>query len=88
MKHLLFFYGLECPHCIAMEKLVDKLMDEGFNFKKVEIWHNKKNEEKMVELDVGKDNCGGVPFFYNENNAKTICGEVPYDELKSWAEGK
>ena len=47
MKDLLFFYGLECPHCIPMEVIVDKLISEGVNIKKVEIWHNKENDKMM-----------------------------------------
>ena len=88
MKNLLFFYGLECPHCVAMESLVDKLLSEGFPVIKLETWHNKENEEKMVGLDKGSGMCGGVPFFFNENNQKTLCGEVKYEELKDWAMGK
>lgn len=88
MKDLLFFYGLECPHCIAMEALVDKLEAEGCHIKKVEIWHNKENEKFFESLDVGDDACGGVPFFYNENTKKTLCGEVKYKEIKEWAEFK
>ena len=88
MKELLFFYGLECPHCITMEKLVDKLIDEGFPVKKLEIWHNKENDKLMEELDRGDDMCGGVPFFLNKESKKTLCGEVPYEELRKWARGE
>jgi hypothetical protein len=32
---------------------------------------------------------GGVPFFCkSKKQRKTVCGEVTYDELKEWAEGK
>jgi glutaredoxin len=88
MKNLLFFYGLECPHCKRMEKHVDKLITEGFEFEKIEIWHNKENEETMVKLDCEDEPCGGVPFFLNQTTHKTVCGEVPFKQLKEWAEGK
>jgi len=88
MKDLLFFYGLECPHCIPMEVIVDKLISEGVNIKKVEIWHNKENDKMMEDLDIGNDKCGGVPFFLNQNTGKTICGEANYKEIKNWALGK
>lgn len=88
MEEILFFYGLECPHCITAEKYVDKLISEGLNIKKVEVWHNKENDKMMGELDKGKDVCGGVPFFLNQNTSKTICGEATYKEIKNWAEGK
>ena len=88
MKNIYFFYGTECPHCIIMEKLVDKLIKEGFFIKKMEVWHNTENENFMVSLDKGEDMCGGVPFFYNENNNQSICGETNYKELKDWVSRK
>lgn len=39
-----------------------------------------------MELD--KDFCGGVPFFYNTKTNKWICGEADYDTLKKWAKGE
>lgn len=88
MKGLLFFYGLECPHCLVSEKHVDKLISEGIDIKKIEVWHNKENDKMLVDLDVGDEMCGGVPFFLNQKNGKTICGEASYKEIKNWAEGK
>lgn len=87
-KDLLFFYGLECPHCLDIEKHVDKLISEGFLIKKIEVWHNLENDKMLEDLDKGDDMCGGVPFFLNQISGKTICGEASYKELKNWAEGK
>ena len=88
MKDLLFFYGSECQYCKEMTKLVDKLISEGHDILKRETWHNKDNENLLIELDKGDDPCGGVPFFLNKKTGKTLCGEVSYKELKKWAEGK
>lgn len=85
---LLFFYGTECPHCIRMDKLVDKLVKEGHKIRKVEIWHNEENNKMMEKLDCEPEPCGGVPFFLNQKTKKTVCGEVKYDELKKWADGE
>lgn len=87
-KFLLFFYGLECPNCIVVEKHVDKLISEGVNIKKVEVWHNTENDKLLEELDKGEDMCGGVPFLLNQITGKTICGEATYKEVKSWSEIK
>lgn len=84
-KKLLFFYGLECEHCIETEKNVDKLITEGVDIKKIEVWHNMENDKLLGELD---NECGGVPFFLNQQTGKTICGEASYKEIKKWAEGK
>ncbi|MBK5215451.1 MAG: hypothetical protein JJE53_01430 [Candidatus Pacebacteria bacterium] len=88
MKDILFFYGLDCPHCVEVEKHVDKLIEEGVPIKKLEVWNNMENDKIMESLDVGDDMCGGVPFFLNKNTGKTICGEATYKEIKNWAEGK
>ncbi len=83
-SHLLEFYGEECPHCVDMYKLVQKLeKEEGIKIQRFEVWNNPENEKKLLELD--KDLCGGVPFFYNTKNKKFICGEASYKELKDWA---
>ena len=84
MSHLLEFYGTECPHCVRMHDLVVRLEnEEGVKVEALEVWHNKENEKRLIELD--KDFCGGVPFFYNTKTKKWICGDTDYKELKDWA---
>ncbi len=84
---LLEFFGKECPHCAAMEPLVARLEDEeGIALARFEVWHSEQNATYMRELDQGR--CGGVPFFYNKKNGKWLCGVVPYEKLKDWAQGK
>lgn len=88
-KELLFFYGTECPHCIRMEKILDKLIkEEGVTVRKIEIWHNEENNKLLEKLDCESEPCGGVPFFLNKKTCKTICGETTYKELKEWAKGE
>ncbi len=86
MENLLFFYGTECPHCIRMEKLVDKLTKEGYAIQKIEIWHNEDNNKMMKKLDCESEPCGGVPFFFNQKTKKIVCGEATFKELKDWAD--
>jgi len=87
MNHLLEFYGTECPHCVVMHELVLRLeKEEGIKVESLEVWHNKENENKLIELD--KDFCGGVPFLYNLKSNKWLCGEANYEELKDWAQDK
>jgi thiol-disulfide isomerase/thioredoxin len=88
MSHLLEFYGEECPHCVRMHELVEKLeKEEGVKFDRFEVWHNLENEKKLLELDCDNE-CGGVPFFYNTKTSKFICGEASYETLKKWAKGE
>ncbi len=80
------FYGEECPHCQKMRKFTDKLMQEFPNVQIIrkEVWHNKDNMAFIKECDKD-DACGGVPFFFNSDSKAWLCGEVSYDELKTWA---
>ena len=81
---LIDFYGKECPHCITMMPLVEKLEKEaGLKVEKYEVWHNEENTKKMAEYDKGR--CGGVPFFINTDTNVIICGEASYEELRNWA---
>ncbi len=84
---LLEFFGRECPHCAAMEPLVSRLEDEeDVKISKYEVWHSEQNATFMREIDQGR--CGGVPFFYNKNTGKWLCGDSTYEQLKEWALGK
>jgi thiol-disulfide isomerase/thioredoxin len=81
---LLEFYGTECPHCVRMAPVVDKLeKEEGVTIEKYETWHNEENAENMNTYDTGL--CGGVPFFFNTETKAFICGETSYEALKKWA---
>lgn len=87
MGDLLFFTGKECPHCHEMDPLIEKLEKElNIKLKKLDVWHDAKNAELLKKLDNGK--CGGVPFFFNENTGKWICGSTDYENLKKWAKGE
>lgn len=83
---LLEFYGAECPHCVTMMPMVDKLIEEGVAIEKFETWHNEANAEKMKEYDRGL--CGGVPFFYNTDSKQFICGETDEETIRKWAKGE
>jgi thiol-disulfide isomerase/thioredoxin len=81
---LLEFYGQECPHCISMMPLVEKLeMEMNVKVERFETWHNKENFDKMMVY--AKDRCLGVPFLFNTDTEKFICGGATYQELEEWA---
>jgi len=70
-----------------MEPLVEQLEKEtGVKVERLEVWHNDDNAKKMDGYDKGR--CGGVPFFINTDTGAMICGEVSYEDLKSWASAK
>lgn len=87
MARLLEFYGRECPHCKEMHPLVERLeKKEKIKVEKHEVWHDKGNAALMKKYDAGL--CGGVPFFWNGETKKHICGSTDYESLKKWALGQ
>ncbi len=83
---LLEFFGQECEHCQKMEPLIERLKKDGYQIETYETWHDAENKLKLWDYDKGF--CGGVPFFYNTESNRWICGEADYDDLKAWADGK
>ena len=87
MGDLIEFYGTNCPHCVTMAPLIERLeKEEGVKLEKFEVWHNAKNAEMMQKYDKGL--CGGVPFFFNKKTGKWVCGATSYENFKKWALGK
>jgi thiol-disulfide isomerase/thioredoxin len=85
---LLEFYGKECSHCILMAPLIARLEKElKVKVKRIETWHDEKNEKLREEHDKDGE-CGGVPYFVNEETGAKLCGEVDYATLKAWAAGR
>ena len=81
--NVLFFYGTECPHCHDMFPHIDRVEDEtDVKVVKVEVWHNAENAKIKEEFD--RDFCGGVPFAYNTETGKWICGAVDYEAFREW----
>lgn len=83
---LLEFYGFDCPHCMTVAPIIDRLKKEGFAIEQFETWNNKQNAEKQKEYDKGL--CGGVPFFINTDSGKWLCGSASYEKLLAWAQGR
>ncbi len=80
------FYGDECPHCLVMMPMVEKLERElGVTVEKFEVWNNEENAKKLHDIDQGV--CGGVPFFYNDVTGQKICGSCDEAELRAWMLG-
>lgn len=81
---LLEFFGNNCPHCIEMVPVVEEVEKElGVEFEKLEVWENEENAKRQEEFDKGL--CGGVPFFYNTENKKHLCGSVSKQALVEFA---
>ena len=86
MGDLLEFYGTNCPHCVKMAPLIERLEEQGMKLERYEVWHNAQNAEMLKKFDKGF--CGGVPFFFNKKSGKWICGSTTWDKFLAWAQGK
>jgi len=69
-----------------MNALIEQLEKEALIFEWIEVFDNKDNEAIMISYD--KKKCGGVPFLYNTETEKWICGEAEYLETRAWAIGE
>ncbi len=84
-SELIEFYGEECPHCRRMEKVVAQFEKRHkTKITKLEVWHNKENM-KLLETIPAFASCRGVPFFWNKEIGKAICGECTLEQLEDWA---
>ena len=92
MKKIIMFHGRECPHCRVMHPIVDRLIAEGCNIKKLEVWHDENNTKKMREFSniITKASGGDlpVPTFLDIEGQRAICGEMSYTDLKKWIKQK
>jgi len=91
-KRLIMFTGTECDHCHENEPIVEKVEKElNIKIERLEIWHNAQNAAFLEKIDKNPDGspfCGGIPFFFNENTDKKLCGPQKYEKLKAWALGE
>ena len=90
-SHLLMFVGTECPHCDVMRPLVAKLAyDTGVVIEERDVWKSEKDARLLenYQATTNDPDCDGIPFFYNVNTGKFLCGEVSYKKLKDWATEK
>ncbi len=90
VPYLYHFYGRECPWCIRMHPLVDRLEHElKTKVIQLEVWHNLENQAKFREMAhlifPNAEDKPAVPAFYNAKTGKSMCGYVDYETLKKWA---
>lgn len=90
MRKITLFYGKECPHCHIMLPLAEQLSkEEKVKIIKLEVWHNKKNADKMRKfqkiITAACSGALGVPVFLDELKNTAFCGESSYAKLKKWS---
>jgi hypothetical protein len=77
-----------------MMPIVTKLEKElKIKIKKLEVWYNEKNADKMREckniiLNASEDGDLGVPAFVDLKNKEALVGEQEERGLKEWLKEK
>lgn len=85
--NIYLFYGKECPHCEAEMEYLNKLIQsDEYNFiviNKYEVWHDKKNVEKMNEVaNILNVDANGVPFLIVGTNTLLGYGSSQDEQIK------
>ena len=77
------FYGAECEGCAMVGEYIDGIeKEESVSFRKLEVWHNSRNQSLMMELS--KDRCHTVPMLYNSRTDSVLCGSPSRDDILRW----
>ena len=88
-KSIEFFYGRECPYCLAIIPAVKRLIaEDGIEITKREVWHDEENHQRMESIkELYDKHCEGnfvVPSFYDAKSERLICNPGSYENLKEW----
>jgi len=69
-SEIILFYGRECPHCVELEKFMEKeKIKEKVAYDYLEVWHNRDNAKILMEkakiCGLAEDEVG-VPLVFSE----------------------
>ena len=87
-EKIYLFYGRECPHCEELMKYLDELfLDKKYKdvkLEKYEVWHNKENNSKLVEVGkILKEDAVGVPYMVIGTNVVQGFSDANKEEVKA-----
>ena len=87
-EKIYLFYGRECPHCEELMKYLDELfLDKKYKdvkLEKYEVWHNKENNSKLVEVaKILKEDAIGVPYMVIGTNVVQGFSDANKEEVKA-----
>ncbi len=73
LETLIYFYTEDCEICKTMEPELKKL-EEKYDTEIMKVNVEEGEDERALFDELALDECGGVPFMYNQENQKSICG--------------
>ncbi|MCF7861427.1 peptidylprolyl isomerase [Candidatus Woesearchaeota archaeon] len=81
-EEMIFLHSTTCPHCVKMQPIVDTLVGEGRNIKKVEA---SSEDAQMVPTCLSTIvTSGAVPQFICLKDGKVLVGERRETELRNF----
>jgi len=82
--HVLMFRGRNDPFCNYMDPICEELEKElKCKIFRIDVWKSAQSMELLQQFDaLGKDKCGGVPYFFNKKTKYHICGATTKANLK------
>lgn len=81
IETLIYFYTEDCPICKKIEPELAKI-EEQFGGEIMRVNVEEGEDEKALFDELALDECGGVPFLYNQENQKSICGFATKEEIE------
>lgn len=89
--YLIEFHAAGADQCDEMKAPIKQVERKlGTRILQWDVWSDPAAYKLMQFLDKGPDGrskCGGLPFFYNRNTGKIICGATTEKNLENWARG-
>jgi len=77
----IYFYTQDCEICKEIEPELDIVeKDLGIEFLRIDV--EEGEDERTIFDELALDECGGVPFIYNQENKKFICGFATANKIK------
>lgn len=73
LSNILYFYTKDCEVCRQIDPELRRL-EEKHNDVFVRIDVEGGEDEKNLYEELATDICPGVPFLYNQENGKYVCG--------------
>ncbi len=81
IETLIYFYTDDCEICKQMEPELKKL-EEKYDSEIMRVNVEEGEDERSLFDELALDECGGVPFTYNQENQKSICGFASAEKIE------
>jgi len=81
IETLIYFYTEDCQICKEMEPELKKL-EEKYDSEILKVNVEEGEDDRALFDELALDECGGVPFIFNQENYKSICGFASAEDIE------